>query len=69
MLDNFSPEDVRHTIPKIKEFNQNVLIELSGNITLVNLKEYSLKGVDLISSGSLTHSVKNFDFSTLIEQK
>ncbi|MHA1199123.1 MAG: carboxylating nicotinate-nucleotide diphosphorylase [Candidatus Heimdallarchaeaceae archaeon] len=67
MLDNFSPEEVRHTIPKIKEFNPNVLIELSGNITLDNLDQYSIKGVDLISSGSLTHSVKNFDFTMLIE--
>ncbi|MCE7742398.1 MAG: carboxylating nicotinate-nucleotide diphosphorylase [Candidatus Heimdallarchaeota archaeon] len=67
MLDNFSPEEVRHTIPKIKEFNPNVLIELSGNITLSNLEQYSIKGVDLISSGSLTHSVKNFDFTMLIE--
>lgn len=69
MLDNFAPEDVKHAIPKIKEFNENVLIELSGNITLDNLKDYSLKGVNLISSGSLTHSVKNFDYTMLIEQK
>ena len=69
MLDNFSPEEVKISIPKIKEFNPEVLIELSGNITMENLHEYALKGVDIISSGSLTHTVKNFDFTMLVEQK
>ena len=69
MLDNFSPEEVIQTIPKIKEINSNVFIELSGNITLENLRQYSISGVDIISSGSLTHSVKNFDLSMLIEKK
>ena len=67
MLDNFSPEEVKHAIPKIREFNPDVLIELSGNITMENLQQYALKGVNLISSGSLTHSVENFDFTMLIE--
>lgn len=69
MLDNFTPEEVKHTIPKVKEFNSSALVEISGNITLENLSDYSIKGVDLISSGSLTHSVENFDFSMLIEKK
>ena len=69
MLDNFKPDVVKQTIPKIREFNPDVLIELSGNITIDNLHEYALKGVDIISSGSLTHSVKNFDFTLLVEQK
>ncbi len=67
MLDNFTPEQVKHIIPKIREFNETTLIELSGNITLENLREYSIIGVNLISSGSLTHSVKNFDFTMLID--
>jgi len=67
MLDNFSPQLIKLTIPKIKLIKKDVLIELSGNISLENLQEFVLEGVDLISSGSLTHSVKNFDFTMLIE--
>jgi nicotinate-nucleotide pyrophosphorylase (carboxylating) len=67
MLDNFSPVQAKLTIPKIKKINPKVLIELSGNINLDNLEMFSLEGVDLISSGSLTHSVKNFDLTMLID--
>ena len=38
-------------------------LEASGNITLARLAEVSATGVDYISAGSLTHSVKSFDFS------
>ncbi|NPD88137.1 MAG: carboxylating nicotinate-nucleotide diphosphorylase [Asgard group archaeon] len=67
MLDNFTPDQAKIIIPKIREVNSNISIELSGNINLNNLDMYSLEGVDLISSGSLTHSVKNFDLTMLIE--
>lgn len=67
MLDNFTPVQAKIAIPKIKKMNPNILIELSGNINIDNLEMFSLKGVDLISAGSLTHSVKNFDLTMLIE--
>ncbi|MHA1203117.1 MAG: carboxylating nicotinate-nucleotide diphosphorylase [Candidatus Heimdallarchaeaceae archaeon] len=67
MLDNFSPQQAKHVISKIKAINDSILIELSGNISLDNLELYSFEGIDLISSGALTHSVKNFDLSMLIE--
>ncbi len=67
MLDNFSPELARKTIPKVKSIKNDSLIELSGNINLENLSSYALEGVDLISSGALTHSVTNFDYTMLIE--
>ncbi|MHA1397688.1 MAG: carboxylating nicotinate-nucleotide diphosphorylase [Candidatus Heimdallarchaeaceae archaeon] len=68
MLDNFSPVQAKLVIPKIKKINPDVLVELSGNIKEENLKMYSLEGVNLISSGALTHSVKNFDLTMLIEK-
>jgi nicotinate-nucleotide pyrophosphorylase (carboxylating) len=40
-----------------------LLVEVSGGITEENLISYALPGVDLISSGALTHSVRNFDVS------
>ncbi len=67
MLDNFTPEQAKLTIPKIKAINIQLLVELSGNISLENLGTYAFEDVDLISSGALTHSVKNFDFTMLID--
>ncbi|MCK5346005.1 MAG: carboxylating nicotinate-nucleotide diphosphorylase [Candidatus Heimdallarchaeota archaeon] len=67
MLDNFSPVQAEQTITNIKSISHSILIELSGNINIDNLEMYALDGVDLISSGALTHSVKNFDFTMLIE--
>ena len=40
-----------------------VKFEVSGGITLDNIKEYAETGVDIISSGSLTSAVKPVDFS------
>ena len=42
-------------------------LEASGNITLDNLRETALTGVDIISLGALTHSVKCFDISMRIK--
>ncbi|MHA1304993.1 MAG: carboxylating nicotinate-nucleotide diphosphorylase [Candidatus Heimdallarchaeaceae archaeon] len=67
MLDNFSPLKAKHVVGKLREINENVLIELSGKINLENLELYALEGINQISSGALTHSVKNFDLSMLIE--
>ncbi len=67
MLDNFKPVNVKLVIPAIKNVNPSVLIELSGNINSENVELYAVEGVDLISSGALTHTVKNFDLTMLIE--
>lgn len=55
---------------KVAEMNEAISIidgdcetEASGNITLENIKAVSLTGVDFISSGDLTNSIKAFDFS------
>jgi nicotinate-nucleotide pyrophosphorylase (carboxylating) len=63
LLDNFSTEELRKIVPKIKEKNPKVILEASGGINLANLAAFIDTGVDIISSGSLTHSVKNFDVS------
>jgi nicotinate-nucleotide pyrophosphorylase (carboxylating) len=64
MLDNMSPEDMRYTVELIKG---RALIEASGGITLENVRSAAETGVDLISIGSLTHSVKALDISLEIE--
>ena len=42
-------------------------LEASGNITLENIAEVAKTGVDIISLGALTHSVKAFDISLKIK--
>ncbi len=60
MLDNFSFEDTRKAVVLI---NGQCEIESSGGITEETLIEYAKCGVDFISVGALTHSVKNMDLS------
>lgn len=60
MLDNMSIEDMKKAV----EINEGrVILEASGNITLDNIEEVAKTGVDVISSGALTHSVKALDIS------
>lgn len=60
MLDNFTPERTREAV---KLINGQVEIESSGGITLETLRQYGECGVDFISVGALTHSVKGLDMS------
>lgn len=60
MLDNFSPELLREAVALIDGKYET---EASGGITLQTLRSYAETGVDFISSGALTHSVKAMDLS------
>lgn len=60
MLDNFSIENTRKAVEIIAG---RVEVESSGGITFDTLRDYALCGVDYISVGALTHSVKSLDLS------
>ncbi|MCF0202482.1 MAG: carboxylating nicotinate-nucleotide diphosphorylase [Bacteroidaceae bacterium] len=60
MLDNFSPADTRKAVEII---NHRYETESSGGITFDTLRDYAECGVDFISVGALTHSVKGLDMS------
>jgi nicotinate-nucleotide pyrophosphorylase (carboxylating) len=60
MLDNFSIEDTRKAVGRI---NGRYETESSGGITFDTLRAYAAAGVDYISVGALTHSVKSLDMS------
>lgn len=60
MLDNMSLDEMTTAV---KIVNNIALTEASGNISLSNVKDVALTGVDLISVGELTHSYKSFDIS------
>lgn len=60
MFDNFTPELTREAVALV---DGRVETESSGGITLDNLRAYGEAGVDFISVGALTHSVKGLDMS------
>ncbi len=60
MLDNFSVEDTRKAVEMIGGCFET---ESSGGITIDTLRDYAECGVDFISVGALTHSVKGLDMS------
>lgn len=60
MFDNFTPEDVHAAVELV---DGRLVTEASGGITLDTIRAYALAGVDFISVGALTHSVKSLDLS------
>lgn len=60
MLDNFTPEDTKKAVEMIDGRYET---ESSGGITFDTLRDYAETGVDYISVGALTHSVKGLDMS------
>lgn len=68
MLDNFKPWEIEEVIALLEKdgVRKNVLLEVSGGITPENVKEYAKTGVDVISTGYITHSAKALDLSLII---
>ena len=60
MLDNFNIENTKEAVRRI---NGRFEVESSGGITFATLRDYAECGVDFISVGALTHSVKSLDMS------
>ena len=60
MFDNFTPENVKEGVALVQGRYET---EASGGITLENIRAYAETGVDFISVGALTHSVKSLDLS------
>jgi len=69
MLDNMSTSEMERAVERVRaEAGRDVLIEASGNVTLERLPELADIGLDLISSGALTHSVDAADISMQFEE-
>jgi nicotinate-nucleotide pyrophosphorylase (carboxylating) len=64
MLDNMSPTQMRSAVKKVP---QTIKTEASGGITLDNVRQVAETGVNFISIGALTHSVKALDISLEFE--
>ena len=65
MLDNFSPAEIKKTIKNLKKIKlrNKIKLEASGGITSKNISQYAKTGVDIISVGNITNSVKGIDMS------
>jgi len=63
MLDNMEVADMKRAVELVKG---RVLLEASGGITEENIRAVASTGVDFISVGALTHSVKSLDISMLL---
>ena len=67
MLDNMNNETMTEAVAIIKAANPAIKTEASGNMNIPRLKEVAATGVDYISVGALTHTVKAMDISMNIQ--
>jgi nicotinate-nucleotide pyrophosphorylase (carboxylating) len=65
LLDNMTPEQTRDAVQRVRAApgGAGILLETSGGVTLESVRHYAEAGVDLISSGALTHSAAAVDIS------
>jgi len=63
LLDNMSPEYLVECVIFAREIRKDIFLEASGGINLDNLGGYVTTGIDAVSVGALTHSVKSSDIS------
>jgi nicotinate-nucleotide pyrophosphorylase (carboxylating) len=64
LLDNLTPAEA---VEWIAEINSRAVVELSGNITLENVRAYAETGADFVSSGAITHSARAMDLCFRLE--
>lgn len=71
MFDNMAPARIKRAVRELKDrgLYDYVLLEASGGITEKNLKAYAASGVDALSLGAITHSVKALDISQKIVKR
>ena len=63
LLDNMSVEDVKRSIERCSRSEKKIPLEVSGGISLENVRAYAETGVNFISVGALTHSAPAVDMS------
>eukprot|EP00834_Sanchytrium_tribonematis_P009025 NODE_1392_length_1158_cov_1.479698.p1 type:complete len:288 gc:universal NODE_1392_length_1158_cov_1.479698:53-916(+) len=70
MLDNFSPENAKETAKALKQKfkNHHFIIEVSGGISLENIKDYCGEYIDVISTSAFTQRYSVIDFSLKVDK-
>ena len=67
MFDNMTNEAMTEASEVVKAAAKGIKTEASGNMSIPRLKEVAATGVDYISVGALTHTVKAMDISMNIQ--
>jgi len=68
LLDNLSLGEARQCVETVRKIRPDCIVEISGGITLANVRAYAETGADYLSSGALTHSAPNADVSLLVDK-
>jgi len=68
LLDNVTPEEAGRLTAIVQTENPGCTVEVSGGVTLANVRAYAEAGVDFIAVGALTHSAPAADVSLLVEE-
>ena len=65
MLDNMKPGEVKECVRLLTErgLREGLILEVSGGVNLENIQTYAATGVDVVSTGMLTHSARSLGFS------
>lgn len=61
LLDNFSPLEAKKAVALIRKQKQKILTEVSGCVSLSNIRKYAQSGCDRIAVGAITHSAPSLD--------
>ena len=61
MLDNMGPDQVAEAVTRVRAAGSDVLIEVSGGVTLASAPALAAAGADVLSAGALTHSAPALD--------
>jgi nicotinate-nucleotide pyrophosphorylase (carboxylating) len=67
LLDNMTAEHTRSCVALARSLRNDCVVEISGGITLENVRAYAETGADYLSSGALTHSAPAADLSLLVD--
>ena len=68
LLDDMSPDQARACVEIARNYRPDCVVEISGEITLANAREYADTGADYLSPAALTHSAPNADLSLLVDR-
>jgi nicotinate-nucleotide pyrophosphorylase (carboxylating) len=63
LLDNFQLREMAEAVQRIRERRPQTVIEASGGVTLDRIRDIGKTGVDVISTGSITHSARAVNYS------
>jgi nicotinate-nucleotide pyrophosphorylase (carboxylating) len=68
LLDNMTPQQVQACVERVKSHTKHIPLEVSGGVSLDNVRAYAETGVDFISVGALTHSPAAVDMNLRVKR-